>query len=427
MEQIQTVVAGLGQALTFLVAYWWIYTPLLLFFAVMETYRAYTRTGYMQSLKWVLLEVTPPPDVPKSPKIAENLFSALHAIYIGGTSWKKMFFEGKVPDWFSLEIVANQGIMRFYIRSPEGLRNLVEAQIFAQYPDAQVSVADDYVNQLPRKLPNEEYDLFGTELIFTKEDAYPIKTYPDFEEKGGEDEHRWTDPLAPLAEVMSTVGPGEHVWVQMVVRPTGGDWVKEGQKIVDELIGKKQKAEPGFFEQAVTAIDSLIPGSVPSEPKKEEKESSMMNLTPGQRLVLEKVEMKMSKLGFKAGIRFLYVARKDAFNRARISGTIGMFKQLYSNNLNTFKPNGAVSTFSRGILYWLFPSDRGFFAAMQEYERKYRIYQQYRIRAFVRKYVILNTEELATLWHLPGLNVKAPGFPRVEAKTGQPPAGLPTQ
>jgi len=142
--------------------------------------------------------------------------------------------------------------------------------------------------------------------------------------------------------------------------------------------------------------------------------------------VLEQVENKVAKLAFKAGYRFLYVARKEIFNRARVSAVIGMFKQLYSNNLNTFKPNDETNTSADGWFSWLFPSGRGFFADQQEFKRKWHIYQAYKKRAFTRRVVILNTEELATLFHLPGIGVKAPAFPRVEAKKGQPPAGLPT-
>jgi len=40
---------------------------------------------------------------------------------------------------------------------------------------------------------------------------------------------------------------------------------------------------------------------------------------------------------------------------------------------------------------------------------------------------VLNTEELATLYHLPGLAVRAPFLPRVESKKGQPPAPLPIE
>ena len=101
-------------------------------------------------------------------------------------------------------------------------------------------------------------------------------------------------------------------------------------------------------------------------------------------------------------------------------------KQLYLNNLNSFKPNKRVWTIDKGIFPWLFPSDKGFFYKKREFRRKWYLYQNYRNRVFVDKLVILVVEELATLFHLPGIGVKAPAFPRVEAKKGQPPAGLPT-
>ncbi len=84
-------------------------------------------------------------------------------------------------------------------------------------------------------------------------------------------------------------------------------------------------------------------------------------------------------------------------------------------------------TKAKGMFPWLFPSDKGFFANERTFEKKKKLYRQYREREFMEKYVILNTEELATLYHLPGINVKAPAVPRVDAKKGQPPMGLPTR
>jgi hypothetical protein len=165
---------------------------------------------------------------------------------------------------------------------------------------------------------------------------------------------------------------------------------------------------------------------VPQAEKKDEKqEFNVQKLTPGQRDILEQVENKISKLGFKADVRFLYVARKELFNRARVTSVIGMFKQLYANNMNSFKPNPKTESLAKGILYQVFPSNKGFFWKWQELRRKIRIYRKYRERTFIKDVVLLNTEELATLWHLPGIGLRAPAFPRVEAKKGQPPAGLP--
>jgi len=401
--------------------------PVLLFFVALESWLAYIRQKYLLSLKWVLLEIKPPPDVEKSPKIAENIFAGLHAAYIRPIPWRNKFFKGEVQNWFSFEIVGKGGEINFYVRTPEKLRDLVEAQFFAQYPDAEISIVDDYIDSLPRYLPNEEHDLFGAELIFAKEDAYPIKTYPFFEEESGKGEFKRTDPLAPLAETLSALEPGEHIWLQLLVRGTGKEWVDKAKPVLDKLVGKEPEVKKDVLGKIVDFLGYLLPGGAPTEEKKEKQEFSTMKLTPGQRFVLEQVENKIAKLGFKTGIRFLYIARKELFRSSRIAAVTGMFKQFYLSNLNSFKLDSDTITAATGWLSWLFPSSRGFFASQQEFNRKWQIYQAYRKRAFVKKVMILNTEELATLFHLPGAGVKAPAFPRVEAKKGQPPAGLPTR
>ncbi|MDP2648143.1 MAG: hypothetical protein Q8P35_02800, partial [Candidatus Yanofskybacteria bacterium] len=424
------IIETLGIAFSFLFRWWWLWLPPVLIFVTLEAWLFYKRQQYISKLQWVLLEVSPPPDVQKSPKIAENFFSALHGVYPAkGTIFKKTFFEGRVPDWFSFEIVGDNGDMRFYIRSPQAHRNLMESQIFAQYPDAEIKVADDYVTSLPESLPNEEYELFGTELIFAKEQGFPIKTYPFFEEESGKDEFKRSDPLSSLAEIMSSLGPGEHVWVQLVSRPTGADWAKEQVSLVEKLAKKEAKPkDPNILIKAMDQVESLL-GIVSGDAKEEKKKEdfSIQKLTGGEKFVLDQVENKVAKLAFKSGIRFIYIAKKDMFNRSRVSSVTGMFKQLYSNNLNTFKPNTDTITFSKGYFSKLFPSDRGLGASEIESKLKRKLYRNYRSRSFTEKFMILSTEELATLFHLPGLPVKAPAFPRVEAKKGQPPAGLPTK
>ena len=269
--------------------------------------------------------------------------------------------------------------------------------------------------------------MWGTELIFTKPDAFPIKTYPFFEEESGKDEFKRTDPLASLAETMSSLEPGEHLWVQLLIRATSGAWAKEAKADVDKLTGREPKVERDFFGKTVDFIDQLLPGGTPAVEEKKREEFSLMKLTGGQKFVLDQVEHKIAQLGFKSGYRFLYVARKDRFKGARITAVVGYFKQFYLNDLNSFKPNKNTWTIAKGWFPQLFPSDKGFGYKKQEFRRKWYLYQNYKKRAFVRQFIMLGVEELATLFHLPGIGVKAPAFPRVEAKKGQPPAGLPTR
>lgn len=433
---LDTLIRGLALALE----YWWIWLPFILGIAAYRAYFDYQRAKHLAGLKWVVLEVLIPPDVPfASPRAAENIFAGLHATYAGGTSWKSQFFEGKVPVWFSFEIVSDGGETHFYIRCQEGQRNLVESLIFSQYPESEIRIVADYVDLLPEKIDLAQYDVAGAEMTFTKEPAYPIKTYSEFEEAGGKDEYARLDPIAPLLEIMSALRPGEHLWLQYVFRATGGDWAKEGQKAVDKILGKEEKpAAIPLFVQVIVFPFTLLGwilnefGIVTpaEEKKKEEKEGGVQKLTPVQKDVLEKVEYKLAKLAFKTGIRVVYAAPRESFNGSRMASVTGMFKQLYATNLNTFKPNMAGD---KGMYPWMFPGGKGFLAAERTARKKMGIYGAYRKRSFTASGgpkdfpTILTTEELATLWHLPSINVKAPLLPRVQAKKGQPPAILPTR
>jgi hypothetical protein len=387
---------------------------------------------YLAGMKWVLLEVVPPPDVVRSPNIAELFFTSLHASYGGGVNWKSQAFGGKVPDWFSFEIASNGGDTHFYIRTTEGQRNLVEAALFAQYPVAEIRIIDDdYINLVPEKFDPKEYDVAGNDFVMAQPPAYPIKSWREFEEKGGKDDNVRIDPLSPLFEMMGGLRQGEHLWLQYVVRPTGGDWVKDGQKVIDKLLGKAEKKEDPPLQFVFNFIDGLLGIAKKPEEKKPEEKFNLGALTPAQKLVLEQVELKLTKPAFKSAIRVLYVARKAAFVGTRTAGVNAMFKQLFYNNLNSFK--SGAGTRDKGMFNWMFPSDKGFGADAATLGKKEGMYDAYRKRLFSapapdKSYnIILNVEELATLWHLPGLNAKAPLLPRVQAKKGQPPVFLPTR
>lgn len=423
--------------------YWWLWLPVVLANLAYVIWMDYQKEKYLLGMKWTVLEVIPPTEILySSPKAAESFFAGLHASYGGGIKWKDQAFGGKIPDWFSMELVSNGGETHFYVRCTETQRNIVESLLFAQYPSAEIRVVEDYVKLLPDAFDPEQYDIAGSDFVFTQPPAYPVKSWMEFEEAGGKDEYARLDPLAPLLEIMSALRPGEYLWLQYVIRPTGGDWVKEGQKVVDKLAGRAEKEAPQpLILTLITLPVSMLQGILelfgvlePAEPekKKEEKLFNLQALTPADKLVLERVQFKISKLAFKSAIRAMYVGRKDAFNGARAASVSAMFKQLFYNNLNTFKPGNGTK--DKGVAPWMFPNDKGFFASERTLKKKTALYKAFRFRMFSPPSkdpkafpIILNVEELATLWHLPSLNVRAPLLPRVQAKKSQPPAFLPTR
>ena len=414
MTSFLLILDTINTVFSFLLFFWWIYLPILLFILSFSALKIYTSLKYRLSLKWILLEITPPKEVRKSPKAMEQVFAGLHGVYVIPIKWHARLFKGKIPDWYSFEMVGKGGETHFYIRTQEKYKNIVEAQVYAQYPESEISEVPDYINDLPLIIPDDKYDLWGAEMILSKPDAFPIRTYPEFEEKGmGRDDPKRVDPLASLSELFSTLHAGEQIWIQILGAPTGDGWIKRGQAEIDKIMGKAAPAAKGsllsdtFFE-----LDKIIggAGSGPTE-RKEEKRA---DLSPGKQEILKAIEKSWDKVGYETGIRFLYIGPKDAFHQTHVAGVNGAFRQFSSLNLNAFKHNKLTLTFAKGL-----------FKKSKLYNKKVAIYQAFRERRMPFMKYVLNVEELATIFHFPDFGVKSPLLPRVEAKKGEPPAGLP--
>lgn len=421
MESFSLIIPTFSFAFNLLASYWWAWIPVILVIIAWEIFIRVKETEYLAGLKWVMLEVKIPQEILKSPKSMEQIFSALHGISGDVKSWGETLNKagiyaawnyqwGKVADVVSFEIVSLGGVIHFYIRTLEQYRNLIEAQIYGYYPDAEIFQVSDYMAELPSDLPNDQMDIGSGEIGLAKEDAYPIRTYIEFEEKGGDkDDPKQVDPLAPLIEAMALMVPGEVLGLQILV--AGTEKGKDIQPVIDKIMDKPSKPRNDALDQTLGAIDSLLGGtSVPPE-KKEEKPFSQLG--PGKQETIKAIEKAATKLPFKVGIRYLYAASKDRFNKGRPGGILAAFKQFSTMNLNAFKPGFSSEA-------------RGWNKEQKSYANKVTLFKRYVSRAQLAKPFILNTEELATIYHFPDSGVVSGALPRVEAKKGEPPAGLPT-
>ncbi len=412
-----------------ILGYWWVWLPVALFFTLRMIWLNYIHSEYLKSIKWVLLEMSFPKEAVKSPKAMEQIFSGLHAVE-KKLKFKDKYIKGEFPNWFSIEILGDGGRIKILIRTPEKYRNLVESQIFAQYPEAEISEAEDYIDELPANIPTKDYDIWGTEIVLTQPDAYPITTYPFFfQEK--EIEER-TDPIAGLFEFLSSLLSQEHVWIQILISPTGDDWKKEAEKLVGKIIGKEVKSSKkggllivkeasGWLDAFLSGVMDFFTGpSTKTETKEEKKvENLVAYLSPGQKEVVSAIEANIAKLGYRVMIREMYWAHKDVFSQDKTAAVGGFFKQFNTQNLNGFKPNKLVT-----------PGRGKIFKKRREPGQKRYIVKLYKKRQFLfhkpGRGFVFNTEELATLFHIPLKYVKVERIPRIEAKKGGPPSRLPT-
>lgn len=399
-------------------AVWWVAVPIALFFMLLDLWVLYIHIRYAMGLSWTLLEIKIPKENLKTPKAMEQVFSLMYGIYpVVKIKFKDNYWKGRVADWMSFEIVGYAGGVHFFVRIPSSFRNLLEAAIYAQYPNAEIHEAQDYTQIVPSLIPNETLDLYGMTFKLAREDGYPIKTYEHFE---AQEEEQRLDPIAALTEVMSKLKEGETIWLQYVLRPANDDWKKAAEELIDKLSGKSKPKKPGLIEGlihgAVIFAKNLAHAPLvhPEWPEEKEKESSPATLTPGKGEAIRAIENKISKFGFEATVRVIFIDDREKFSRGNIAAIAGTFRQYNTQNLNAFKVGSATYT-------------SGLFKKRKLYVKKRQMFEDYKNRTMASSVFILNTEELATVYHFPGTPVSAPMLKPIESKRGAPPPDLPTE
>lgn len=394
--------------------YWWLWLPVLLVFLFTIIWIVYIRTKFKLGIAWTVLEIRIPREIRKSPKSMEQVLAGLHAVGAPPASFYERYIAGESTLWFSLEMVSFSGDTHFYVRTPAKYRNIAEALFYAQYPDIEITEVPDYMETLPNTVAEayaSGYDLWGTELKLAREDAYPIRTFEEFKSNVEEEQ---LDPVAALLEVFGKMKRGEKLMLQIIIRPSDDKWIKEGIMLLDKLrvanIQKKKVVRPtGDVEE----IEKLIAR------------------TPGETDVLKAVEREISKPGFQTTIRYVYLAPKEVFSpKFPWSGVFSCFNQYAAMNMNYFKHNRDVRT----LTHWAMPPY--FFPKKRLEKRKRTIFRNLQNRAMpeepifilytTKKPFILNTEELATVYHPPTYAVlTAPLVKRVASRKMGAPAGLP--
>ncbi len=378
-------------------------------------YIRYIQEKFIYDKEWVLMNIRIPREVLRSPEAMELVLNAFHQGGGIGT-WYNRLVKGAVLMWFSLEIVSIEGNIYFFVHAPRKFKDLIESQLYAQYPQAEVTEVEDYTKYVPLFTRDNGWNIFGAEMVLTDPDPYPIKTYVDYglDKSVGQKEEEKIDPLTLQLEFLGSIGAGEQIWTQIIVRKAHKrfsdpgvtwwnpstwnkkrDWVGEGKDLLKKL-AKDAKGEDG--------------------------DNPFTQMSKGQKDVFEAVERSINKLGFDAGIRVMYVAKDEAFDPNRIAGLLGMYRPFGSTYLNGFRPVGkSIPDFDYP---WQDKKGRRKDAIRKELQKSY-IERAYFYPPYDRKPFVLNTEELATLFHFPGKVLVAPGIKRVESRTAEPPSNLP--
>lgn len=386
--------------------------PIVLVRMFWKEWVAYVRAEFFSVQKYKVLELKVPRGIAKSPLAMELFITALYQTG-GESTWYDKYWSGSTRPWFSLEITSIDGVVRFFIWTRERFTDLIETQLYGQFPEIEITEVDDYASQLG--FDSQQYEYWGCEFIKTEASHLPIKTYIDYGLDKDPKEEFKIDPITSMIEFLGSLRRGEQAWIQIVIRAH----VKDRKKTDGKLFEKADWKQDAFADlKKRTKRDIEVKADKPVNP-------NTMQLTKGEKDAVEAIEKNISKLPFDCGIRAIYAARSDSYRPAVISGLTGAFRQYHTSNLNGFKPDKTP-----GVTYpW---QDR---SGKKVMGMKKKLFMAYQHRAFfVPEYIpvgykdkpfIMTTEELATIYHFPGDVSRTPNLSRVSAKKAEPPANLP--
>lgn len=335
------------------------------------------------SKKYTLLRILVPKQNDKTPQAAEEMFASIHGIYRP---------DQEIQDHLSFELAARDQYIQFFAYVPVELKDFVEGQIYAQYPTVEISEVQDYTS-----MDLSQWSVAAAELTLTKADFYPIKSFNSFQ----------VDPLAGITSVLSKVEEGEQVWVQILMRPVPDTWQEQALEYVKATQeGKKLGKDPLTFGKVFKAAWGVMmeiarTGLGLAAPAKDEKKDKPALPGPVAE-ALKGVEGKTTKLGFQTIIRVCAIARDEPTATSKINNLLGAFKQYNVTNMNGFTISKIATD-------------------------KEKILPVFQTRAFPSNGYIFNTEELASIFHLPSSSVETPSIVWAGAKKGEPPANLPIE
>lgn len=399
------------QAVDIVWSLWPIWLPIALLNLAFRVWIDYVRRHWLNAQGNVFLEIKLPKDQPKSPAAMEFVLQGIWENANISTP-ADAFWEGKMREWFSLEIVAINGEVRFFIWAFPRWKQLIESRIYAQYPGAEVHEVEDYALRL-KYMPGKTY-VWGVTTALVKPDAYPIHTYIEHEldKKKGDEQEEMVDPLTPVLEYMGTFKPHEVACVQILIRAHAKESYLYGR-----LTLKKD-----WRDDVKKEIEKFIQEKAFIKPEKD-KPVSMMSLTDDQKNVIAAIERNAGKLAFDSMVRLFYMAPQDNYEKTRGIGLIGSMRQFGSNNLNGIKPE-----------FFSFTHNWQDFNDIRKIDRLSRYVDAFKRRAFFgtphrhqfsKQPYILSTEEVATLFHLPGAVATTPNLRRAPSKKAEAPANLP--
>lgn len=296
--------------------------------------------------------------------VTEEVVSQAQVMYniIASTALKG--FKSKIygQRHLSFEIVAREGLVHYYTVVPVALVDVVRQAIAAAYPSARLQEVEEHT------IFSEVGKMSGTiggEFTLKKDYVFPIATFQESKR----------DASRALLNALSSAGREDGIGVQILMRPAREGWSKRSVSEADKISKEKgKKSGIAAFGATKDIMEALWKPPESSESKEKAEDKQLSSL---ERASIEAIEEKTRYPGYETLIRVVVSSNTAARSQALLGNVISAFSLFDSPSNNGFK-----------------------FAVSRNIEE---LVTAYIFRFFPQAVTsnVLNTVELATIFHLP--------------------------
>jgi len=266
-------------------------------------------------------------------------------------------------------------------------KDLIERQIHSIYPSAQIEEAKDFQLFNGQDKP---YDAAYLEL--NRSYMIPIKTYPDIE----------VDTLNPISSALSKLGTETNGAVQVLIRPRQAKWQENIEKALAELMdGKDIEEAKDWKSSAGNLLGDIGKEIVRGSDNKSQALPEQKTVSPKNQVLIELLKEKMSDQALDVQIRCVTSSNTEIEAKNHLNNIISAFGQFNSPDRNGFRVNKRKPDV---------------------------IIKDYIFRRFGSSpTMILNTKEIASVYHLPNANVDTPNIAWLGSRKLSPPSNMPKE
>ena len=393
--------------------FWWLIIPLALFIYFKKIFSQYKKQIAKPSAdESVFLELKFSIDSFKQPVTSmKNFFENLKNIKI------------KEGNKIVFEILCFKNQVRYVCIVPKSLKDLVEVAFYSQYPDIKINELIDPLSSLPPNIPNNNFDIWGEEYKLKKENVYQINVIKN--DIISDKDSKIIDPVTILLESTAKSDYQGVVAVQIVLSQLNDKqkaaYKLESDNVINKLLGKPIVEKKSFDKVLISlsgqVVKEMLNPSAPSKPD-EKKEAS-----PEDKAKASELKTKDAFGVFACNFRVAYISPK-ACTEKFVSASVGMFIKRFTSSQNSFDaiPDKGVELKVEGLIpKWL----ASFSKAQIELNMKKDLFQRVLNRKLEKKILILNSEELAAIYHFPFQKVSVKSLDYIKSKENAPPSNLP--